>query len=179
MYSADKYYISEQEKENFITALTDQLPTLRAKAGIAQEELSRLIGISRQTYGAIERKHRRMTWGTYLSLILFFDYNELTHNIIRSLEAFPHQLLQRFNKGKLNDPLPVIAAGDENFSDILERLDSRALQAINTVIMLEYARCTELPGDAVVRSFNGRTFDPACLTREAAVQAALSRLDEV
>lgn len=176
MYSGGKYYISEAEKERFITALTDQLATLRAKAGIAQEELSKLIGVSRQTYGAIERRHRRMTWGTYLSLILFFDYNELTHNAIRSLDAFPHKLIERFNRGKTTDLLPAIASADADFGDILERLDTRALQAINTVIMLEYARCTELPGEAVIRSFDGRRFDPTALTREATVQEALHQL---
>ena len=38
--------ISKEEKEKLITTLTPELVVLRAKAGISQEELSDLIGVS-------------------------------------------------------------------------------------------------------------------------------------
>lgn len=65
--------ISKEEKEKLITTLTPELVVLRAKAGISQEELSDLIGVSRQTYSAIERGAKQMSWSTFLSLILFYD----------------------------------------------------------------------------------------------------------
>ena len=54
--------ISKEEKEKLITTLTPELVVLRAKAGISQEELSDLIGVSRQTYSAIERGAKQMPW---------------------------------------------------------------------------------------------------------------------
>lgn len=36
--------------------LTDEIPVLRVKSGVKQEELSDVLGISRQTYSAVETK---------------------------------------------------------------------------------------------------------------------------
>ena len=73
--------ITENAKELLISKLTDELIFLRTKLGLSQDELSNLIGISRQTYSTLETKKRTMSWGTYLSLILIFDNNDhfLTH----------------------------------------------------------------------------------------------------
>ena len=71
-----KWLLTDEEKDSFIAMLTPNLTVLRTKAEISQEELSNLIGISRQTYNAIERKVRRMAWSTYLSLVLFYDHNQ-------------------------------------------------------------------------------------------------------
>lgn len=178
MAARNRYRVTAAEKQRFINALTDQLSLLRAKAGVAQEELSALVGISRQTYSAIERKSRPMSWGTYLSLVLFFDYNKDTHQALRSLDAFPQELVDRFNHEQVSNLLPAVAGADPSFNDILERLDRQALHTINTVIMLEYARCTELPGETVVRSFDGRGFSARNLGRDAAVRQALRQLKE-
>lgn len=56
-----KYYLSEEEKYALIEKLTPELPLLRAKAEISQEEIANIIGTSRQTYGTIERKARKMS----------------------------------------------------------------------------------------------------------------------
>ena len=50
----------ELDKDELIDKLTDELPALRAKLGLSQDELSNIIGISRQTYSGIENKKRRM-----------------------------------------------------------------------------------------------------------------------
>lgn len=42
-----------------------------------------------------------MTWGTYMALMLFFDYNPLSHNTIRQLEVFPYQLDECWLSGKI------------------------------------------------------------------------------
>lgn len=97
MVKNSRWSFEEAEKEKLISALTPQLMMLRAKAEISQGELANLIGVSRQTYGAVERGARKMTWGTYLSLILFYDYNHMTHTIIRNIDVFPNQLVERFN----------------------------------------------------------------------------------
>ena len=82
METGSKWLLTDEENR-FISALTPNLNVLRTKAEISQEELTNFIGISRQTYSAMERRIRKMAWCTYLSLFLFYDYNQKTHQIIR------------------------------------------------------------------------------------------------
>ena len=68
----DKYEVNELpelDRNKLIEILTDELPVLRAKLGISQDDISNIVGISRQTYSAIETKKRKMSWNTFLSLI--------------------------------------------------------------------------------------------------------------
>lgn len=89
--------IQEIDKERWVNSLTEELPALRAKAGLSQNDLSRIIGISRQTYSSIETKKRKMSWGTYLSLVLFFENNEKTRNLVEAMGVFPKKLEQVLN----------------------------------------------------------------------------------
>lgn len=66
------------DKEKLICILTENLPVLRARLGLSQEDVSKIIGISRQTYSSIETMKRKMTWNTFLSLVLFLGCNEST-----------------------------------------------------------------------------------------------------
>ncbi len=85
-----KYWcFTAEEKEAFIRDLTDELPALRAAAEVTQEELANAIGVSRQTYNAMEGMKRSMTWNSFMSLILFFDYHPATHITARRLFSFP------------------------------------------------------------------------------------------
>lgn len=75
----DKYEVDELpelDRNRLIEILTDELPVLRAKLGISQDDISSFVGISRQTYSAIETKKRKMLWNTFLSLILFMALME-------------------------------------------------------------------------------------------------------
>ena len=67
MNTEPRWTLSENDKNDLISALTAELAVFRTKAGISQEELAGLIGVTRQTYGAFERKTRRMTWSTFAS----------------------------------------------------------------------------------------------------------------
>lgn len=92
--------INDVDREKLIEALTDELPVLRAKIGISQSELSNIIGVSRQTYSAIETKKRDMSWNVFLSLILFFEHNEKTREMLVGIGAFPESLQQMLNVNK-------------------------------------------------------------------------------
>ena len=151
-----KWEITKKQQLSYINALTAELTSLRAKAGISQSELASLIGISRQTYSAIECNKRIMSWNTYLSLILFFDYNNETHQMIRSIKVFPEELLSIFNNGE-KDPYSNANGIAGIPKTITDKLDEQALHAIRTVVMVEYARCANLPGDDVVKAFEGTT----------------------
>lgn len=176
MESKSRWQITAEEKEKYIDALTNELPILRAKADISQEDLAKIIGISRQNYGWIERKDRRMSWNTYLSLIFFFDYNQSTHKMIRALSAFPTELVDRMNES--NGPLDFERIVGISMESIENILDEQALHAIRTLIMVEYARCSNLPGDAVVKSFDGKTFVKDITKGDIAVKKALNNIKE-
>lgn len=55
--------LPELDKDKLIEILTDELPVLRAKIGISQGDISNIIGISRQTYNAIETKKEKKCHG--------------------------------------------------------------------------------------------------------------------
>ena len=40
--------------------------------------------------------------------------------------------------------------------DIKNHLDEQAIHAIETVIMVEYARCNNISGEAVIKAFDGK-----------------------
>lgn len=154
-----EWILSEEEKSKYISKLTDELIMLRAKAGIQQEEIARVIGVSRQTYGGVERKSKKMSWGTYLSLMFFFDKNKQTHQLLRQTGVFNESLLAFLNNGIVADENELDSLVGFSLKDILNTLDERGLQSVKTVMMIEYARCKNMSGDAVIKSFNGRRFD--------------------
>lgn len=146
MVSTAKWLLTDEEKDAFIATLTPNLTVLRTRAEISQEELANLIGISRQTYSAIERKVRKMAWSTYLSLILFYDHNQKTHKMIRQLSLFPRELFIRFNDGVDYSDFEIGSFLGKKTEEMLERLDEQAKGAIRAMVMMEYARCTS-PAD--------------------------------
>ena len=163
--------LTDAEKTKFIAALTPELVLLRTKAGVSHEELAGLIGVSRQTYSALERKVRKMSWSTYLSLILFYDCNQKTHQLIRSMGVFPHDILKKFNGGQDPQMLAVDALACPGMESVFDSLDEQALRSIRTMILVEYARCTSTPGDVVVRSFDGVSFTAFSPDSKKAAQA--------
>ena len=72
--------------------MTENLPVLRKKLKLSQEGLAQIIGTSRYTVMLIETRKRRMTWNTFLSLILLFDKNADTSVLIRVLNIYTEQL---------------------------------------------------------------------------------------
>lgn len=97
----EKYSIAEDYKDASIEILIDNLPSLRARIGITQEELANIIGVSRQTYYSIETKKREMSWPIFLAIVFIFDCVRETSEMIRDLRIYPIDLVMRFN-GDLN-----------------------------------------------------------------------------
>ena len=146
--------ISESMKAELISRMTDELIYLRTKLGLSQDELSSLIGISRQTYSTLETKKRFMSWGTYLSLVFVFDNHEQTRDIIRENKIFPYRIFDKTEsvlQEKQSMDISMLLS-----EDIKDKLDEQAMHTIRTVVMLEYARCNKLSGEEVIKEFNGR-----------------------
>ena len=145
--------INSEVRDSLISNLTDELPVLRTKLGLSQDEIACLLGISRQTYSTIETKKRKMTWSIYLSLVLIFDNNKKTHEFIRKQELYPSILFGDTDDKESESSLLTTFVEDEN---IREKLDEQAIHAIKTVVMVEYARCNNMSGEAVIKAFTGR-----------------------
>ncbi len=90
-------------KDELIKRLTNELPVLRAKIGVSQDELSNIIGISRQTYSAIETGKRQMSWNTFLSLVLVFGCNEKTSTMIDGMQIISPELSEVININNRKD----------------------------------------------------------------------------
>ena len=78
----------QMNREELIKNMTENLPMLRTRLGLTQEELADKIGVSRGTVLSIENKKRDMTWNTFLSLILLFTKNEATNKLLNVLEIY-------------------------------------------------------------------------------------------
>lgn len=74
-------------KNTITELLRNELPVLRAKARISQEEIAEKIGMSRQTYSSIETGKREMSWTTFLALIAYFQNNESTKQMIGEIKG--------------------------------------------------------------------------------------------
>ena len=144
MNNESRWLLTDAEKDSFIATLTPNLAILRIQADVSQEELANLIGVSRQTYSSIERKMRRMSWSTYLSLVLFYDHNQKTHKLMRSLSLFPTELIVRFNDGVDFSSFELSRFLGNETQEIVDKLDEQAKGAIRAIVMMEYDRCKAL-----------------------------------
>ncbi len=68
--------------------LRDELPVLRAKGKVTQEEIATRVGISRQTYSAIETGKREMSWTVFLALLVVFNSDSKTRQVLESVDGF-------------------------------------------------------------------------------------------
>ena len=83
--------MTTETRSDLIDKMTENLPVLRKKLKLSQEGLAEFIGISRYTVMLIETGKRRMTWNTFLSLVLLFDKNEETAVLLRESEPYGHE----------------------------------------------------------------------------------------
>lgn len=74
--------LTEREKNLFKQRLSENMQMLRGKLGISQAELAETLGVSRQTINAVENGRQNMSWNLFISLILFFSYNQDTKELL-------------------------------------------------------------------------------------------------
>lgn len=93
-----RWLVDKKYKDLSIEILQDNLSALRAKAGLNQEEIANILGISRQTYYAIETQKKKMSWGTFMSLVFFYHEINSTSRMLYELKVYPIDLFKRFNE---------------------------------------------------------------------------------
>lgn len=78
----------DEMKDVLIERMTENLPVLRKKANLTQSDIAELIGVSKFTILSIEKKQRKMSWNTFLSLMLVFTKNKETDKMLTLFEIY-------------------------------------------------------------------------------------------
>ena len=78
----------DEMKDVLIERMTENLPVLRKKANLTQSDVAELIGVSKFTILSIEKKQRKMSWNTFLSLMLVFTKNKETDKMLTLFEIY-------------------------------------------------------------------------------------------
>ena len=80
-----KEELSKKDKDKILDNLSENLPVLRAKLGVSQEDLAKKLGVSRQTIASIEAKKGKTAWPTVIAILLLFLVNPLTSGLVFGL----------------------------------------------------------------------------------------------
>lgn len=84
--------MDEEIKNELIKKMVNNLPLLRKALNLSQEQLAIHIGVSRYTLISIEKKQRKMTWNTFLSLLLIFTKNSETDKLLTHYEIYDDEI---------------------------------------------------------------------------------------
>ena len=84
--------MTDLQKDELITAMTDNLQMLRVRLGLTQVQMAEMIGVGRQTYLAVEKKHHKMSWNMFLSLLMVFTKNPETDTILNVTGIYTDEL---------------------------------------------------------------------------------------
>lgn len=79
-------------RQILIGRMTENLPVLRKKLRLTQEDLALRIGSSRGNVMQMETGRRKMTWNTFLSLVLVFEKNPETAQMLRMFQIYTTEL---------------------------------------------------------------------------------------
>ena len=80
--------ISNERRLELCKVLALNLPTLRAKANLSQDDLADRLGFSRQTISAVENMKRDMQWSTFSAIVLFFSKDEEIKKLMTVMGVF-------------------------------------------------------------------------------------------
>lgn len=95
------------DREKYLKNMTGNLQMLRAKLGLTQEEICKLVGVSRQTIVQAE-KNSKLSWGNYLSLVFLFTKNKETKELMDFLDIYPKEFDGLFSdRDKILDDMVV------------------------------------------------------------------------
>ena len=84
--------MTDLQKDELIKAMTNNLQMLRVRLGLTQVQMAEMIGVGRQTYLAVEKKHHKMSWNMFLSLLMVFTKNDETDAILNVTGIYTDEL---------------------------------------------------------------------------------------
>ena len=82
----------ELVREKVTANMVDNLAMIRTKLGLTQAQLANLIGVSRHTIMQVENKRTKLSWNTFLSLLLVFIKNPETDKLLNILDIYTDEL---------------------------------------------------------------------------------------
>lgn len=135
MAELSKWVIPESMQDEYISNLTKMLSGLRDLMGINQSDIAKMIGVSRQTYSAIETGRRKMSWATYLSLVLLFVCDKATSTLFQNSEAFPVRIIEQINSDFSNNGFSFFSriGNAKDITKMMNALDEQGIHAMETV----------------------------------------------
>lgn len=97
--------LSEKQKEVISNTLIENLPVLRAKLDLTQDDLAKQLGVTRQTIINVESKKTKISWTMVLALLLIFLANPLTVGLLAGLGILNKQLMSLLGIDNLIDTI--------------------------------------------------------------------------
>lgn len=85
---------SMEKRNHLVEILTNELPVLRARLGVTQEDVAERIGISRQTYNSIETKKKPMNWTVFVALLTIFRGDAKTCQMLNEMTEFKEDVIK-------------------------------------------------------------------------------------
>lgn len=82
----------KKKRDNLMKSFVDELPVLRARLGVSQAEIAEIVGISRQSFNAIETRKKKMNWTVFIALASVFQGNNKTKQMLDSINGFSDDL---------------------------------------------------------------------------------------
>ena len=95
--------MNKDQKNVLMNAMATNLSILRSKLNLSQEELAKLLGLTRQTVSSFESGQRKMTWSVFLASVLIFFRNEPTKKLLVAFNIYTPELNDYLNISKKTD----------------------------------------------------------------------------
>ena len=125
--------LSEVEKQENCITLGDHLRKLRAIAGLTQDDLENLCGISKERISRIENGAYIMRWSQFVNLIMIFTMNANTKEYLVAVKIVTPRLLQAMQMKDARVPpdivVPISESLTKEFNDDFKNVNSLTLKA--------------------------------------------------
>ena len=124
--------LSEAEKLEYCVTLGEHLRKLRAIAGLTQDDLENLCGISKERISRIENGAYIMRWSQFVNFIMIFTMNANTKEYLVAVKILTPRLLQAMQMKDARVPpdivVPISESLSREFNDDFKNVNSLALQ---------------------------------------------------
>jgi len=89
--------LNNERRQELCRLMALNLPTLRSKANLSQDELADKLGFSRQTISAIENEKRDMQWSTFSAIALFLSKDKQISQLMAVMGILADDVNKAFN----------------------------------------------------------------------------------
>lgn len=108
--------LSDEEKQEFCIMLGNHLKRLRTIAGLTQDDLESLCGISKERISRIENCAYVMRWSQFVNFIMVFTMNTNTKEYLVASKILTPRLLQALQMKDDRVPPDIVVPISESLS---------------------------------------------------------------